>query len=389
MPVANPLRTGPTRMDADDALVQPSAFRARPAPLASGAPRRMGAPLHISTALPWACLIAIGASTQYLFQPFVWANWPWDEVLVGWLEVASDRVVVATSIALALVAASRIEVETQRVRAALLAGAIIVGALAGETILFAAGSPGERVDLRSALGRALHWGLLAGCILAMHYLWQRNIASRASARSEELRLVQAERQLVETQLQVLRTQIEPHFLFNTLATVRRLHHAEPAGGVQLLRDLIDYLSMTISSLHDSRGTLRREVELVRAYLGVVTLRMSGRLRTCCDIPEDLLDCEFPPLALATLVENAVKHGIGPKLDGGTIAVCARRDDDALEVIVTDTGAGFSGMLGTGIGLANIRARLSIQYGSRGLLRLQENKPCGVRAMVRIPCLPRS
>jgi LytS/YehU family sensor histidine kinase len=112
--------------------------------------------------------------------------------------------------------------------------------------------------------------------------------------------------------------------------------------------------------------------------------MSGRLDARFDVPEALLRCEFPALALATLVENAVKHGIGPRPEGGTITISARSVDDALEVVVTDTGVGFSGALGPGVGLTNIRARLRTLYGERGRLAIQGNAPNGVRASIRIP-----
>jgi signal transduction histidine kinase len=347
----------------------------------------VASPLRISTAALWACVIALGASTQYLFQPFVWANWPWDEVMAGWLDVVRDRTVLVAAIAFALVAATRIPVSGPKARAVVLAIAIVLGALAGELILFGMDSPDARVETRTAVGRALRWGLLGGCVTLMYYLWQRTIGATAIARSEELRLMETERQIVQARLQVLRTQIEPHFLFNTLATVRRLHQAEPDQGAQILHDLVAYLRMTISTRPNTPDTLRRELDLIRAYLGVVSVRMSGRLETCFEVPDALLDCEFPALTLATLVENAVKHGIGPKLDGGMIQIVACRVDEQLEVVVADTGVGFSDNCGTGIGLANIRARLRLQYGQRGVLGLRGNMPHGVRAVMRIPCMP--
>ena len=341
--------------------------------------------LRVSTTVSWALIIAIALSTQFLFQPFVWSHWPWDEVLAGWVEVARDRVVVALAIASALIIGSRVPARTARSRALALATAIVLGAIVGELLLLAGGSSGERPDVRSVTGRVVHWTVLAVSLSAMYYLWLRTTSARAIARSNELQRVQMEHQIVESRLQVLRNQIEPHFLFNTLATVRRLHQAEPVEGARLLGHVLDYLRLTLPKLHDARTTLGREVDLVRAYLGVVLVRMSGRLRVTFDIPEDLYECEFPSLTLATLVENAVKHGIGPAPDGGVIEVRARRVSDSLEVEVADTGVGFSGIGGSGIGLANVRAHLTTLYGARGSLALAGNHPSGVLASIRLPC----
>jgi hypothetical protein len=362
----------------------PLAFRSRPLHRNAGDATQVPRALPVSTAAIWAAAIGIAMSAQYLFQPFVWANWPWDEVLIGWLEVIRDRLVVALPIALALVIASRLPARTPTMRAATFATAIIIGAAAGEALLIGAGSEGESTARGAVLGRIAHWCLLATGVAAMYFLWLRITSARATAAADELQVVQMERQIAEMRLQTLRNQIEPHFLFNTLATVRRLHEAQPAQGSQLLRDLIDYLRLTIANLQRSYATLGHEVDLVRAYLGVVEVRMSGRLEVRFDFPPSLLACAFPPLTLATLVENAVKHGVGPQPHGGTIDVSARRAGDALEVVVTDSGAGFASTIGTGIGLANVRARLRNLYGLRGQLSLASHKPHGVRAEIRIP-----
>ena len=136
----------------------------------------------------------------------------------------------------------------------------------------------------------------------------------------ELRRAQMERQIAQSRLQMLRSQIEPHFLFNTLATVRRLHHTEPAQGAQLLTHFLDYLRLTLPTLHDEGATLGQEIDLVQAYLGVVAVRMSGRLQVSFEVSDELRACEFPALSIATLVENAVKHGIAPAPEGGAIQV---------------------------------------------------------------------
>ncbi len=343
--------------------------------------------LSVPTALRWAILVSVGMSTQYFFQPFVWAHWPVEEVLVGWVEVAADRIVMALFIALSLIIATRVSAQRRSVRALLLAGAIVVGAAMGEIALLAVGSPGVPRDESAVFGSIAQWTLLAGCMSGMYYLWTRSTDADAAARASELRRSTIEALRVQTDLQSLRQQIEPHFLFNTLATIRRLSETGPADGTTMLRHLLDYLRSTIPA-SGQHATLGEEVDLIRCHLAIVAMRMNGRLDVQFDVPDGLREHACPPLTLATLVENAVKHGITPSPTGGTILVAARRDGHDLELRVEDTGAGMfvpeASFGGTGIGLANTRARLRVLYGDRASLILAANAPCGVRAIVRLP-----
>ena len=354
--------------------------RARPSAAAVAA----SFPLPLGLALSWALGIGLAKSTQYLFQPFVWANWPWYEVLYGWIGVARDDVIVAVIVAVAVVAAGRVPVRTLAARAAILAVSIAAGALAGELIL-------RRFDARWVPQRTsylithtAYWIVLAGSVAALYYVWRRNAGISDALHARELQLAALRRAVVDTHLQTLRNQIEPHFLFNTLATIRGLHQAKSREGAALLRDFLDFLRLLMSPDGRARNTLGQEVELARAYLGVVVVRMSGRLEARFDVDDALASCEFPALALGTLVENAVKHGVAPKPEGGTITVHACRVGDEIEVEVTDSGVGFTGKQGTGIGLVNIRTRLRTQYGARGSLELAAVRPTGVRATIRLP-----
>ncbi len=337
----------------------------------------------LPTFVGWAVSIAIAMSTQYLFQPFVWMNWPVDEVLRGWIEVALERIVVAVPIALAVYVVARKWRPLSIAGMAALAIATVIGAATGEACARLLG-PGSPFDAAALARNIAHWTLLSAAIAATWVLWARTTASRARAQSIELRRLEAERELTESRLQLLRNQIEPHFLFNTLATVRLLHATSPERGSQLLAHLIDYLKLTASNLESPRRDLARELGLVRSYLGVIGIRMGGRLATRIDVPDELLDCAFPPLTLATLVENAVKHGIAPRPGVGEIRISARRVGDAIEAEVADTGIGFGQTVGGGIGLSNIRARLRVLYGDRARLALTGNKPSGVRATIRVP-----
>jgi hypothetical protein len=340
-----------------------------------------------SRVLACSIVVALLLSTQYLAQLFVWQHWPVDEVMAGWLEVARDRVVVAVAIALALIAAARFPAATQWRRSVLLAAAILAGASAGELILVAGGSlvaPNDAAAVASRVGR---WSVVAGSVAAMSHMWRSAAEAAGAAQAIELRRAQLERQAAEARLAALRGQIEPHFLFNTLATVRRLHQVDPGEGELLLAHFVDYLRLAQPGRQGEGTTLGQEVALTRAYLGVAAARMNGRLQVHIDVPDELRDQPFPPLTLATLAENAVKHGIAPLPGGGEIAVRVRQAGQWLEAVVVDTGVGFSGASGSGIGLANIRARLQTLYGQAGTLTLHANRPTGVRAAMRLPGPP--
>lgn len=264
--------------------------------------------LPAAVVLPGALLVAVLISTQFLFQPFVWRNWPVDEVLLGWFDVLRERAVTALAIGIALVAVGRVQSCRPSTRALLLCLAIACGAAVGELAPVAADERTTTHDLHLALGRVLQWTLVGCSIAAMVTLWRRSVQVHAAVQAAELRRSQVESQLAQMRLQWLRSRIEPHFLFNTLATVRRLHHTDPAQGARLLAHFLSYLRMTLASEHLQHATLGQEIDLVEAYLGIVALRMSGRLAVRCDVPENLRCCDLPPLTIATLVENAVKHG---------------------------------------------------------------------------------
>jgi hypothetical protein len=355
-----------------------------PAGLGSAAASRFGlhrvpTPLLVGAAAALALLM----STQILFEPFVWRGATAGELLQGWMHVARDRLTVALVTALTMFLALRWNRQpAPRRLSVLLAASIVVGATLGEALLALADD--KAADPLVVAVRAAQWSVLAGCVAAIYELWQQVSLARELAGAARLRHLQTTLQLEQTRLRTLRSQIEPHFLFNTLATVRRLHQTEPPRGGLLLAHFIDYLNSALPRLNDEDATLGRELQLVRAYLGIAEVRLSGRLSTRLDVPEALLDCPLAPLTLATLVENAVKHGIAPAPEGGSIAVQACRVGDEIDISVTDTGVGFTDSKGSGIGLANIRALLEARHGSDASLTLRRLEPHGVRATIRVP-----
>lgn len=361
--------------------------RVHAAKCAAARPRPAGG-WHLSTwtAARWSTVVAVLMATQYLAQPFVWAHWPVADVLQGFAEVARDRLLVAWAIAAALVLATRVPAHTIRARVLLVGAAVVAGAVAGEFALAATGTTGERADALSVTGRVAQWIGIAICVASIYGLWLRGRTATATARRRELEQSAAEANLVRTQLQTLRQQIDPHFLFNTLATIRHLREADAEAGGRLLRHLAGYLRSTLASAREET-TLAEEVDLVASYLAIVGARMSGRLTVDIDVPADLRSLACPPLAIATLVENAVKHGVAPSPDGGSIVVRARCEGAVLEIVVTDTGVGIVAAPaggGSGLGLANLRERLRALYGTAASLTVGGNAPRGVRAVIRIP-----
>ena len=195
------------------------------------------------------------------------------------------------------------------------------------------------------------------------------------------------KQAVEAELKLMQAQVEPHFLFNTLASVQFLTETDPPAANKLLGHLIAYLRAALPQLRASSTTLGKEVELCEAYLNILRTRIGPRLSFAVDVPASLRSVPFPPNLLISLVENAIKHGIEPSADGGTVAVRARAEGDRVIVEVTDTGRGMIDTVtrpGGGVGLGNVRERLAALYGPRGKFTLSPVEPRGTRAALEIP-----
>ena len=239
----------------------------------------------------------------------------------------------------------------------------------------------------------LAWGLLANwvqylalgtAVLATLLWWRRDAEVADALHRARLTRARLAAQCDLATLALLRAQIEPHFLFNTLATIKQLGVHSEAGDHTLSR-LIDYLHATRVHLRRDEATLGDELALARAYLEIQAIRMGPRLRFDTEVPADLLGNRIPPATLLTLVENAVKHGLSPLPAGGRIRIRAAHVAPGLvEVGVSDDGAGFSASFGRGLGLANVRERLRVLHGERGALSLAGVQPHGVVAALRLP-----
>jgi sensor histidine kinase YesM len=228
--------------------------------------------------------------------------------------------------------------------------------------------------------------VFGGAIAALFFLQARKTELEGELRAAELRKLEAERSSLEAQLKMLQAQIEPHFLFNTLANVTALIGADPALARRLLDRLIIYLRATLARTRAGQTTFADEIGLLRAYLDICRIRMGERLSYTFDVPENLLARPFPPMLLQPLVENAVKHGLEPKLAAGEVRISASNSRARLHIAVADNGVGLgaANMSGSGTGIANVRARLAALYGDAAALVLEQNPDGGVTARLDLP-----
>jgi len=224
-----------------------------------------------------------------------------------------------------------------------------------------------------------------GVVITFAWLYLRTEAEHVAA-VEQLAIdtERMDRETAEARLQMLEAQIEPHFLFNTLAHVKRLYETDRDAGERMMRNLKDYLSIALPQMREGAATLGREVDHVVAYLGIQQIRMGRRLAYAIDVPTEMRGARLPSLMVLTLVENAVKHGLSPLPEGGRIDVRATSAGGRLRIDVVDTGAGFAKSEGGGTGLANIRARLASTYGPAARFALALNRPTGVIGTIEIP-----
>ena len=248
---------------------------------------------------------------------------------------------------------------------------------------------------QGALVAGLSAGLLYVAVVgAIVYLRAQHVAVANRRLTSEKQQSEVSRQLVETKLRVLQAQIEPHFLFNTLASAQQLAQKTAPEAATLIGHLVRFLRSSIPSMRDNRATLAHEFEQIKAYLAIMQTRMGDRLSFSVHAAAEVAAFELPPALVMTLAENAIKHGIEPAADGGRIEVSASRDGDLLIVTVADTGRGLldaggdteaaSNELGSGMGLSNIAQRLQAIYGDTAHVRLSQNKPRGCIAILTLP-----
>jgi LytS/YehU family sensor histidine kinase len=207
-------------------------------------------------------------------------------------------------------------------------------------------------------------------------------ASEATQRAETEQL---ERTVLEARMEALQAQIEPHFLFNTLASIDQLIQTDPPRASRMQQSLIRYLRSAMPQMREGRRpSLGQQVDLCSAFLEIMTVRMEGRLQPVVSVPEGLKSAVFPSMMLQTLVENAIKHGLEPKPEGGRLEIGAEVIDGQLAVHVLDTGNGFFPKAEAGVGLANVRERLAALYGGRAELIISVPPAGGTCATIKLP-----
>jgi signal transduction histidine kinase len=258
---------------------------------------------------------------------------------------------------------------------------VTAGAIGGELLsqIFLHQPPNflkDRYTWLVAIGFSLAAGSMA---LFINFSW---VQLAQSKRDVE----RAERAAIEAQLRALQAQIEPHFLFNTLANLDALIAVDAGEARNLLANLIRYLRAALTHARSEAATLQTEVELLKAYLGIMALRLPNRLTTEFDCDPDCLRLKFPAMLLQPLVENAITHGIEPACCGGNIRVSVQRSGDILKLSVDDTGVGLGNAQtsGTSAGLQNIRDRLQSLFGSSARLIVEPGASSGTHAAIEVP-----
>jgi two-component sensor histidine kinase len=269
----------------------------------------------------------------------------------------------------------------------LVAGGIVGGWYVGNDLatrictaygFFGAARPSDPVaDLRNSVLITL----LAG-VAGSYYFYSANKSAWL-----ERKMAEARGHADEARLKLLETQLEPHMLFNTLANLRALIAVDAPRAQVMLDHMIAYLRATLNASRATTHSLQAEFDRLQDYLELMAIRMGPRLRFTLDLPGSLAQQNVPSLLLQPLVENAIQHGLEPKVGGGEVRVTARRDGDAIELEVRDTGIGLSGQVpagGKGFGVGQVRERLATLYGERARLSIEDGDGGGCRVLIRYP-----
>jgi signal transduction histidine kinase len=251
--------------------------------------------------------------------------------------------------------------------------------------------PWTRLEMPASIGHNLAWIFVIGsAVIKLSARGRVEAEAAATAATETAERESLKRQVAEARMATMEAQVEPHFLFNTLASIDHLIETDPASASRMQKHFIAFLRATLPSLRNTAPSslqpLGRELEIIEPYLELFRIRMGDRLQTRIEVPAELQRAAFPPMMLQSLVENAIKHGLEPRPEGGELRITARSENDFLILQVTDTGLSFgaSPVGGNGIGLKNIEERLRLLFGDRALLQITSPPDGGACVTLRMP-----
>jgi len=264
---------------------------------------------------------------------------------------------------------------------------VVLGILVGTAILRGV-NPLQYLARLSTVMTVLPFAVVAAVIMFIVFAsGERRVAGEVLAAQQKEQIANAAQLLAEARLRSLQTQIEPHFLYNALANVVGLIDTDPAQARRMLERFIDFLRASLAASRADSATLGAELDLTAAYLDVLAVRMGARLRYRIQADPACRALAIAPMLLQPVVENAVAHGLEPKVEGGEIVIRAQRQGEQLCIEVADSGAGLSGAPpkpGGGVGLSNLRARLRSLYDGQRQVQLLENQPCGITVRIMLP-----
>jgi signal transduction histidine kinase len=323
---------------------------------------------------------------------WVWALYdaaPW-RLLTGLLESFAFALIMMWLMMLAAIATFN-GVSSSRRRGMALAAAVTLAGAVGVAIMLTV-EPVNTFNGWNDRGGLLwrfelgwpRYALLGGMLAAAFVYFRAADQSARTAHQVELERTLLEQQFDQARLSTLEAQIEPHFLFNTLATVSRLYETDSRLAESMLDSLMNYLAIALPQMRATESTLGHELAHADAYLSIQQIRMGRRLRYALDVPPDLAAACLPPMILVTLVENSIKHGLNPLPEGGSVRIEARVEGGALKLVVADSGKGFARTSGGGTGLANIRERLASMHGESAQLSIGSNHPKGAIVTIVVP-----
>jgi sensor histidine kinase YesM len=222
------------------------------------------------------------------------------------------------------------------------------------------------------------------CIVWFYHIEEKQYIDEKRIIDERTRKAFYEKKVVESRLRLLQAQIEPHFLFNTLTSILSLSDKDPQKAKKMQADFIQYLKATLTKTRASITTIAQEIDLVRSYLAIFKVRMGKRLHYKVDVDDEILDSHFPSMLIQPVVENSIKHGLEPKIEGGEITVRAfKAGEKIIRWEIADTGLGVSDTAGLGTGLSSVMERMEALYGSDGRFILEDNHPAGLRVVLEV------